>query len=103
MKIITGKVISTKMKNTATVMVDSVFMHKLYGKRFKRSKKYHVHDEFGVQVGDVVNFVASKPFSKIKKWKILKTKETEKGKPKKQSVSEKVEKSVETKVVKAKK
>ena len=90
------------MKNTATVMVDSVFMHKLYGKRFKRSKKYHVHDEFGVQVGDVVNFVASKPFSKIKKWKILKTKEAEKGKPKKQSVGEKVEKSAETKVAKAK-
>lgn len=71
MKIFTGKVISTKMKNTATVSVDSTFMHKLYGKRFIKSKKYHVHDEFGSQVGDTVKFVASKPFSKIKKWKIL--------------------------------
>lgn len=71
MKIFTGKVISTKMKNTATVSVDSTFMHKLYGKRFIKSKKYHVHDEFGSQVGDTVKFVASKPFSRIKKWKIL--------------------------------
>lgn len=72
MKIFTGRVISVKMKNTATVSVDSTSMHRLYGKRFTRSKKYHVHDDYGVIVGDVVNFVASKPYSKMKKWKIIK-------------------------------
>ncbi len=74
MKIFTGKIISTKMKNTATVLVDSTFMHKLYGKRFIRSKKYHVHDEYGLHVGDTVNFVASRPYSKVKKWKIINVK-----------------------------
>lgn len=71
MKIFKGKVISTKMKNTATILVDSTFMHRLYGKRFTRSKKYHVHDEYGLKIGEVVNFVASKPYSKIIKWKVI--------------------------------
>lgn len=71
MKIFTGKVISKKMKDTATVSVSSTFMHKLYGKRFRKTKKYHVHDEYGTNVGDTVCFIASRPFSKIKKWKIL--------------------------------
>lgn len=74
MKIFTGKVVSTKMEKTATVLVSGMHMHKLYGKRFVRVKKYHVHDEAGHKVGDVVNFVASKPFSKIKKWKIVELK-----------------------------
>lgn len=79
MKIFTGKVVSTKMKNTATVLVDSTFMHRLYGKRFRTTKKYHVHDEYGSQIGDSVNFVASKPFSKIKKWKIIKIEDKRKA------------------------
>jgi len=71
MKIFTGKIISTKMKDTATVLVDSVFMHKLYGKRYTRTKKYHVHDESGLQVGDSVSFVACRPYSKIKRWRTI--------------------------------
>ncbi|KKR11585.1 MAG: 30S ribosomal protein S17 [Candidatus Woesebacteria bacterium GW2011_GWA1_39_21] len=76
MKVYTGKVISKKMQKTATVLVESVFMHKLYGKRFKKSKKYHVHDEFNTQVGETVSFVDSKPYSKIKKWRIVTPKKT---------------------------
>ncbi len=79
MKIFTGKVVSTKMKNTVTVLVDSTFMHRLYGKRYTRTKKYHVHDEYGFQIGDVVNFVASKPYSRIIKWKVI---DLKKGKKK---------------------
>jgi small subunit ribosomal protein S17 len=79
MKIFTGKVISTKMKNTATVSVESALMHKLYKKRLVKSKKYHVHDEYGVKVGEIVNFTASKPYSKLKKWKIVKV-EKKRGK-----------------------
>lgn len=71
MKIFTGKVISTKMAKTATVFVWRVVIHPVYKKRFKRSKKYHVHDELGVKVGDEVRFTASKPYSKLKKWKII--------------------------------
>ena len=79
MKIFRGKVIATNMAKTATVEVERVILHPVYGKRFKRAKKYLVHDEFGVGVGDEVKFVASKPYSKLKKWKIIKGTET-KGK-----------------------
>lgn len=71
MKIFTGKVVSTKMAKTATVAVERVVVHPLYKKRFKRVKKYHVHDDIGAKVGQKVKFAASKPMSKLKKWKIL--------------------------------
>ncbi len=70
MKIFRGKVISKKMDKTATVAVERIVVHPLYKKRFKRTKKFHVHDDKGVKVGDEVKFVASKPYSKLKKWKI---------------------------------
>jgi len=71
MKIFTGKVISKKMAKTATVGVESIFSHRIYKKRLKRIKKYHVHDELETKVGDEVRFVASKPYSKLKRWKII--------------------------------
>ena len=71
MKIFTGKVIGTKMPKTATVAVERIVIHPLYKKRFKRDRKYQVHDETGAAVGDIVKFVATKPYSKTKKWKIV--------------------------------
>jgi len=71
MKVFTGKVISTKMPKTATVSVVRSFAHPVYKKRVKKTKKYHVHDTFDVKVGDVVKFVACRPISKLKKWKIV--------------------------------
>jgi len=82
MKIFVGKVLATKMGKTATVAVERVIIHPLYKKRFKRDTKYLVHDEFGVSAGQVVKFVASKPYSKMKKWKIIEVVK-EKGKAKK--------------------
>ena len=70
MKIFTGTVISTKMAKTATVLVERVVSHPVYKKRYKRTKKYHVHDARGVEVGQKVQFVACKPHSKLKKWEI---------------------------------
>lgn len=82
MKIFKGKVISKKMEKTATVVVETVVAHRIYKKRLRRIKKYHVHDEIGVKVGDVVHFVASKPYSKLKKWKIIKVVDGKKKKKK---------------------
>ena len=71
MKIFKGKVVLTKMKKTATVLLERVVVHPVYKKRIRKTKKYHVHDEIGVKPGDVVKFAASRPYSKLKKWKII--------------------------------
>jgi small subunit ribosomal protein S17 len=70
MKIFTGKVIAIKTAKTATVAVERVKIHPLYKKRFRRERKYQVHDEIGVKVGDNVKFVDTRPISKMKRWKI---------------------------------
>ena len=70
MKVFKGKIISTKMEKTATVVVERTIVHPLYKKRYRRTKKYHVHNELGAKIGDEVKFVASRPYSKLKKWKI---------------------------------
>ena len=44
----------------------------LTGKVITKSKKYHAHDESNkFKVGDNVKIIESKPFSKMKKWKVL--------------------------------
>ena len=72
MKIFVGQVIAVKNAKTATVSVERMIIHPLYKKRQKRSTKYQVHDEIGVKVGDRVQFADCKPYSKLKKWKIIK-------------------------------
>ncbi len=67
-----GRVVSTKLKNTATVLVERLAMHPLYKKTFIRTKKYLVGDFVGVKEGDVVEFINCKPISKRKAWKIVK-------------------------------
>lgn len=71
MKIFSGKVVSTKMLKTATVVVEHLVIHPLYKKRQKMMRNFQVHDDIGVKDGDIVKFVASKPYSKTKKWKII--------------------------------
>lgn len=81
MKVFIGKVIGLKQAKTATISVERTKVHPLYGKRFKRSTKYQVQDEVGVKIGDTVKFADSRPYSKSKKWKVVKVvgeKETKK-------------------------
>jgi len=66
-----GEVVSDKMDKTVTVKVDVLWQHPLYKKRVKRSKKYLVHDEVGVKVGQKVKIGETKPISKRKKWKVI--------------------------------
>jgi small subunit ribosomal protein S17 len=68
----TGRVVSVKTIKTATVLEERVVKHPLYKKTYKQSKKYLVHDEVGVKLGDIVEFVPSKSISKNKHWRIVK-------------------------------
>lgn len=63
-----GNVISKKMEKTALVQVERLVTHPLYKKRTIKTKKYKVHDEIGVKVGDKVIFISSKPISKDKRF-----------------------------------
>ncbi len=66
-KILTGKVISTKMQNTVVVEVSRRVPHSLYKKLLKVNKHFNV-DTAGqtVQLGDTVKIVETKPMSKTK-------------------------------------
>lgn len=70
MQIFTGKVIAKSDEKTAKVEIVRLMAHPVYKKRLKRTKKYLVHDEFGVKVNDKIHFIACKPISKKKRWKI---------------------------------
>lgn len=67
-----GVVVSDKMAKTVVVKVDRVSVHPKYKKRFTVSRKYKVHDENNTaKVGDVVFFIACRPLSKDKKYRLL--------------------------------
>ena len=67
-----GEVVSSKQDKTVVVRVDRRSAHKLYKKVVTHSKKYHVHDEENVaNVGDVVRISETRPYSKLKRWRLL--------------------------------
>ena len=71
-RILSGVVVSSSSNKTITVDVTRRIKHKLYKKIIRRTKKYHAHDENNeFNVGDVVSIIESKPFSKLKKWKVI--------------------------------
>jgi len=67
-----GRVVSTKMNKTVTVLVERVARHPLYKKTFARSKKYLVDAPEDIKDGDIVEVVKVRPISKNKHWKVVK-------------------------------
>lgn len=68
-----GRVVSDKMQNTVTVLVERRVKHELYGKIITRSAKYHAHVEDGVaEHGDLVEIEECRPISKTKTWRVSK-------------------------------
>lgn len=65
-----GRVVSTKMNNTAAVLVARIDKHPLYKKTYVQSKKFLA--DMGVKVveGDMVEIVKIRPISKNKHWRI---------------------------------
>ena len=65
----TGRVTSTSMEQTATVLIERKVKHPVYGKYVRKSKKYHVHDaDNALSVGDMVQIRECRPISKTKSW-----------------------------------
>lgn len=64
MKIKTGIVTSNKMEKTVVVKIVLKVKHPLYKKLITKSKNIKAHDELGVQIGDKVKIIETKPISK---------------------------------------
>lgn len=72
-----GTVVSASNNKTITVQVDTYRAHKLYGKRVKYSKKFAAHDEDNkAKVGDTVQIMSTKPYSKTKTFRLVEIKES---------------------------
>lgn len=78
MKKFIGKVVSTKNKNTAIIEIVRFKVHPIYEKRTKQTSRYPVHDLTGVTMGQTVEFIESRPYSKTKKWIVTKVVEAKK-------------------------
>ena len=66
-----GRVISTKMKDTVSVLVTRVIAHPVYKKRVKKHKKYLTHvSTVSPKEGDLVKIISTKPLSKNKRWQV---------------------------------
>ena len=68
-----GTVTSKKMDKTIVVSVLRRFKHPRYSKFVHETNKYHAHDEKNVaKEGDKVTIIESRPYSKLKKWELIK-------------------------------
>jgi len=67
-----GVVTSTKMQKTITVRVERLVKHPKYGKYIRRRTKLSAHDEHEkANVGDQVEVAFTRPFSKTKRWRLV--------------------------------
>ncbi|MBG0730820.1 30S ribosomal protein S17 [Mycoplasma sp. 'Moose RK'] len=70
-KTLQGKVIRIFPK-TITVAVETAYKHKIYAKRFRKTKKFATHDQNGVaNVGDFVKIAECRPISKTKHFRLV--------------------------------
>ncbi|MFA6797120.1 MAG: 30S ribosomal protein S17 [Candidatus Paceibacterota bacterium] len=71
-KVLVGKVVSTKMKDTVVISIDSFKKHPKYGKYIKRQNKIMAHDLGNkCKEGQMIKIVESKPISKNKRFTVL--------------------------------
>ena len=71
-RVLSGVVVSDKMDKTVVVRVERRFMHPIYKKIIRRSKKFAAHDpENHCKVGDAVTIRECRPISKSKRWEVV--------------------------------
>ena len=71
-KVREGLVTSNAMDKTAIVTVTERVRHKKYSKTLQRNTKLYVHDETNdLNVGDRVRVAETRPWSKLKRWRVV--------------------------------
>ena len=72
-KVLTGQVVSDKMEKTIVVSITQRKLHRLYKKYVKNTKKVKAHDEQNeAHIGDTVQVMECRPYSKDKCWRLTK-------------------------------
>lgn len=66
-----GKVVSNKMNQTVIVKVERLIVHPIYKKRVKRSSTFAVQTDEPIEEGKTVEIVETKPYSKTKRFKVV--------------------------------
>lgn len=67
----TGIVSSAAMDKTIVVRIERLEQHPVYKKYVRRFTKLYAHDEKNeARAGDVVDLVATRPLSKLKRWRL---------------------------------
>ncbi|MDQ2695904.1 MAG: 30S ribosomal protein S17 [Pseudomonadota bacterium] len=70
---LTGRVSSSKMDKTITVVIERLVRHPVYGKYIRRTTKLHAHDEGNeCREGDLVAIAQCRPLAKTKSWRLVK-------------------------------
>ena len=70
-KVRIGKVVSDKMDKTVVVVYQWSQPHPLYKKAVRRQTKFYAHDaDNQCSLGDTVRIIESRPYSKLKRWKV---------------------------------
>jgi len=70
-RILQGTVVSDKGNKTIVVKVERAYLHPLFKKTIRRTKKYHAHDEKNAhKVGDL-RIIECPPKSKLKRWEVV--------------------------------
>ena len=71
-KVREGTVVSRSMDKTAVVAVIERVRHRTYAKTVQRTKRLYVHDEANeASTGDRVRVAETRPFSKLKRWRLV--------------------------------
>jgi len=66
-----GTVVRDKMDKTVVVAVRSTYIHPLYHRYVRRTRKFAAHDEANeCRIGDEVQIVSSRPLSRTKRWRV---------------------------------
>lgn len=66
-----GLVTSNKMTKTVVVRVERQVRHPKYKRYIRRRKKFMAHDELGVNIGDIVKIIETRPMSARKRWRVV--------------------------------
>jgi small subunit ribosomal protein S17 len=71
-KVMQGRVVSDKMRQTVIVEIESRYTHPLYGKVVRRARRFKAHnvEPTVAQLGDLVKIIEARPYSREKRWRV---------------------------------